>query len=127
MRAFPQLHQFLKSYSQTILPQGSRKTRVAILDNGIIGPSLLKHDATHPTSVQSVFDQVKSGESFIYDVGGRKSAWYMARDAAHGTQMASLVSALDPRCEIFIAQVSNGRHEVTPDRVEQVRYANSGL
>ena len=67
----------------------------------------------------SVFDQIKKGESFVYGERGRKSAWYMAGDA-HGTQMASLIAAMDPLCEIFIAQVGEGRHDITPERVEKV-------
>ena len=86
------------------------RVRVAILDTGV-DETLL--DESHET-----FHGTK-GASFVSD-GPSESPWWFAREL-HGTQMAHIIHALDPCCQLSIAKVCEGRKDITPERVGRVR------
>lgn len=141
-----------------------RRTRVAILDNGIL--SMLpvsadtpvsirpqKHGAKSPlgmtsaqnisigayaniadpdsyydssadpayplTDSQTLWSQIKEGRSFVDDAF-QVSPWLFASDP-HGTQLANLICAIDPLCELYVAKVADGKYGITPQRVSRVR------
>lgn len=119
-RAVPELYPFIESYSnrfQEIFGQrpGWRRTRVAILDSGILSipPVQIDNDEN-----KRLWPRIAEGESFI-DNSTRLPPWQFASDP-HGTQIANIVSAIDPQCEIYVGKVTEGRHGILPDKVAEV-------
>ncbi|KAI1454169.1 peptidase S8/S53 domain-containing protein [Annulohypoxylon moriforme] len=64
---------------------------------------------------KSVWSRIKEGRSFV-DENFKLSPWLFASNP-HGTQMANLICAIDPLCELYVAKVSDGRYGMTPGRV----------
>lgn len=169
-RITPRLAKFLKSLSDFVPgreKQVGRKlsrTRVAIIDNGILSitprsydkvggirgrknkdkvedaASIKSSDAKGNSSISSVKDKgtagleddqkdenvgreslwsrIKAGRSFVDD-GSKVCPWLFASDS-HGTQMANLICAMDPFCELYVARVAEGKYGITPDRTARV-------
>lgn len=67
---------------------------------------------------KTLWSRIKAGRSFVDD-GFRFSPWLFASDP-HGTQMANVICAIDPLCELYVAQVTDGRSGITPSRVARV-------
>jgi hypothetical protein len=78
-----------------------------------------------------IANQIIEGKSFVYD-GSYESPWWHA-SIPHGTQMASLICAIDPCCELYIAKVGDitspnvdlGNVPVTPEKVAEVSQPTS--
>ncbi|KAI1486454.1 subtilisin-like protein [Biscogniauxia mediterranea] len=110
-------------------------TKVAILDNGILSVSPISYDVTRDTAVEnsngdqsvdssSVWSRIREGRSFV-DQDSRLSPWLFASDP-HGTQMANLICAIDPFCEIYVARVAEDSFGITPERVAKaINWARS--
>ncbi|KAM0294459.1 hypothetical protein ACHAPM_011198 [Fusarium culmorum] len=64
---------------------------------------------------QALLSRVIRGQSFLADEN-RVGSWSFASDP-HGTQMASLICAIDPHCEILVAKVTEGRFGVHSERL----------
>ncbi|KAK0721138.1 hypothetical protein B0H67DRAFT_578208 [Lasiosphaeris hirsuta] len=90
----------------------SNLIKVAIIDNGA--------DKFRPR----IRDCIERGVSYVKaDTGSadRILPWWMVSDP-HGTQMASLVSAVNPWCRLYIARVGKGRRDILPeDAVQAVK------
>jgi hypothetical protein len=106
-----------------------KRTRVAILDNGILSVSPVSYDATGASANEhlkeevtedskSIWSRIQEGRSFVDD-NSRLSPWLFASDP-HGTQMANLICAIDPFCEIYIARVAEDSFGITAERVAKV-------
>ncbi|KAL7921174.1 peptidase S8/S53 domain-containing protein [Trichoderma austrokoningii] len=73
---------------------------------------------------KTLWPRVKKGQPFVDDES-RVSSWLFASDP-HGTQMANLICAIDPCCDLYVAKVAEGRSGIIPARVERaVRWAIS--
>jgi hypothetical protein len=82
-----------------------RPTRVAIIDNGV--------DA----GITKIWDRVAESQSFVEFNETRESTVWLASHP-HGTQMASIVIDIDPRCLLYIAKVGIGAHDfVSADNI----------
>lgn len=167
----PRLAKFLKSLGEFVpdrekkLNNEFRRTRVAIIDNGILsithkpydkagevkgrknkdktedGVSVASPGARGNSSFvngqgtstagleedqkgentgrnKSLWSRIKEGRSFVYD-GPKVSPWLFASDS-HGTQMANLICAMDPFCELYVARVAEGKYGISPDRAAKV-------
>jgi hypothetical protein len=85
-----------------------KRVKVAIIDTGIN---------------QNSFDPQKykelncEGEMFSET---QDSHWWLSADS-HGTQMAKLVTAIDPHCELYIAKVGDHKTDITGGAVSRVR------
>lgn len=113
------LEQFLRQDPRPDIPLQSlhgsglwpHPVRVAIIDNGI--------DA----SISKIWDRVAASRSFVEvdQVNGtREASWWIPSDP-HGTQMASIIVDIDPRCQLYIAKVGTGReNQVNRDCVYDV-------
>lgn len=66
----------------------------------------------------SLSSRIKEGRSFVAG-GSSHSPWHLACNP-HGTQMANLICAIDPLCEIYVARVAEDAVGITPDRVTKV-------
>ncbi|TRX88928.1 hypothetical protein FHL15_010156 [Xylaria flabelliformis] len=116
-RAVPEIYKYITNYSDRMLqvqfsPTGVRRTRVAILDSGILAiPPLQAKEGEN----KGLWPRIAEGESFIDDTT-RLAPWQFASDP-HGTQIANIISAIDPHCEIYVAKVTEGRHGIMPDNV----------
>ncbi|KAI0849800.1 hypothetical protein F5Y00DRAFT_234886 [Daldinia vernicosa] len=76
----------------------------------------------HRGNQKTLWSRVKGGKSFV-DEGSRVGPWLFASDP-HGTQMANIICAIDPLCELYVAKVTEGRYGVTPSRVARaIRWA----
>ena len=64
---------------------------------------------------RTLWSRIKLGRSFVDD-DFQLSPWLFASDP-HGTQMANLICAIDPACELYVAKVTDGRDGITPQRV----------
>lgn len=71
-----------------------------------------------PRNYKTLWSRIKAGRSFVDD-GLRFSPWLLASEP-HGTQMANIICAIDPWCELYVAQVTDGRSGITPSRVARV-------
>jgi hypothetical protein len=67
---------------------------------------------------RSLWSRIVEGRSFVDD-GSKVSPWLFASDP-HGTQMANLICAMDPFCELYVARVAEGTYGITPTRVARV-------
>ena len=67
---------------------------------------------------KTLWSRIKGGRSFVDD-NSRVSPWLFASDP-HGTQMANLICAIDPCCELYVAKVAESRSGITPERVARV-------
>jgi hypothetical protein len=93
-----------------------RRTRVAILDSGILNiPPLLQAEEDEN---RGLWPRIAEGESFIGNPA-RLPPWQFSSDP-HGTQMANIISAIDPHCDLYVAKVAEGRHGILPDNVAEV-------
>jgi hypothetical protein len=82
--------------------RGTRRIKVALVDSGIVDISL-------PVTV---------GCSFVYK-DSNTLPWHYSEDA-HGTQMAHLIRALDPRCDLIVARVGGRRNPITAKNLAAV-------
>ncbi|KAF3067660.1 Minor extracellular protease Epr [Trichoderma lentiforme] len=64
---------------------------------------------------KTLWSRIKGGKSFVED-GSRVSPWLLASNP-HGTQMANLICAIDPWCDLYVAKVTEGRAGIMPARV----------
>jgi hypothetical protein len=83
------------------------KIKIAIIDNGIdIGAGKFAK-------------LVKRGQSFVDGHADCKLPWFTAMDP-HGTQMADLITKVNPMCELYIYRVAIHRHDVDLSAAVQV-------
>ncbi|KAL7961290.1 hypothetical protein V8C34DRAFT_274322 [Trichoderma compactum] len=145
-RAIPKLSRFIKSYHDYVQrlaledKREFRPIRVAVIDNGILsispeeGGDIDSMNPRYSTDIKEInghygrfFDgqtrrktlwsRIKAGRSFVDD-NVRVSPWLFASDP-HGTQMANLICAVDPWCDLYVAKVTEGRSGIKPARVER--------
>lgn len=119
----PELKNFIDGYKLVHQTQGRKaakqvgthapyKVKVAVIDNGVV---LVGNNAK-----SSICAQIRDGQSFVMK-GAEVQPWWHAT-GPHGTQMTSLICAIDPCCEIFIARVGDSNNSgVTPRRLAMVR------
>ncbi|KAH8686310.1 peptidase S8/S53 domain-containing protein, partial [Ilyonectria robusta] len=62
---------------------------------------------------KGLWPRIEDGHSFVDDAS-RLGSWLFASDP-HGTQMANLICAIDPHCELYVAKVVEGRQGILPD------------
>lgn len=125
MNLVPELGHFLRPYKYIHQRLESRddlwRTRIAVIDDGIVLVENNTPTATadvHPK--RNVSRQVKDGKSFV-ERKGEKDPWWHATDP-HGTQMASLICAIDPCSDLYIAKVTESTSSgVNMNRVAKVR------
>lgn len=67
---------------------------------------------------RTLWSRIKEGCSFVDD-DYQLSPWLFASHP-HGTQMANLICALDPACQLYVAKVTDGTYGITPYRVAKV-------
>ncbi|KAF4997527.1 hypothetical protein FDECE_12057 [Fusarium decemcellulare] len=84
--------------------------KIAIIDTGV-DPSCIKC-----TSIR--------GASFIPSGrGGGESPWWFSQNS-HGTQVAKIITEIDPWCKLLVAKVGDGYSDMTTQRVtEAFRWA----
>jgi hypothetical protein len=83
-----------------------RRVKVAIIDTGIDESEF---------GAKETIDSI--GENFS-ETGD--SHWWLSADS-HGTQMAKLVSAIDPCCQLYIVKVGDHKRDITIGAVTNVR------
>lgn len=59
-------------------------------------------------TADSLWSRICDGKSFVHEQD-RVSPWYLASNP-HGTQMANLVCAIDPLCQLFVAKIADGHY-----------------
>lgn len=69
---------------------------------------------------RTLWSRIKEGCSFVDD-DYQLSPWLFASHP-HGTQMANLICALDPACQLYVAKVTDGTYGITPYRVAKVSF-----
>jgi hypothetical protein len=87
---------------------------------GNAGDSTDTAESEQPDESRSLWSRIVDGHSFV-DGDSKLSPWLFASDP-HGTQMANLICALDPYCELYVARVGEDTMGITAKRVEQVCY-----
>jgi hypothetical protein len=77
----------------------------------------LKPPNTHIKAAENV----QEGISFVREAGagGKESLWWLPTDS-HGTHQATLIYAIDPFCELYVAKVADKISDVTAPRVAKV-------
>lgn len=61
-----------------------------------------------------------SGASFVSSACGESPWWFT--DQRHGTQMAKIITELDPHCHLLVAKVGDLATDMTASRVAQVNF-----
>jgi hypothetical protein len=105
-----------------------RRVKVALIDTGVIAVDLnaraskvnMAREASLEVGSSSgdsgsegdISPAVGTGESFIDNDDLGTPPWHYSEDE-HGTQMAHLIRALDPRCELVVARVGDRHCEIT--------------
>jgi hypothetical protein len=117
----PRLAPFIKQYNSIAHKAGSVRTKIAIIDNGMMWSQGQADSTVHLQAC----NQVKGGKSFL-NKSGSGYQWYLAGASWHGTQMACIISSLDPMCELYIAQVCAPGIGLTVAAVRKVRDARVG-
>lgn len=82
--------------------------KVAIIDTGV-------DESDFSTNIHK--DGFK-GDSFVTR-DDMESHWWLSSDA-HGTQMAKIISSIDPFCQLYIAKVGDYKDDISVDRVAKV-------
>lgn len=122
--AVPGLRKFIEQYRIALsrpIERSRYKSKVAIIDNGFITVANRgKTNSNGDQIMQSEFsERIKDAESFV-SKGQDKEPWYFAT-APHGTQMANLICAIDPNCELYVVKAAVSNNEgITAKRVKQV-------
>jgi hypothetical protein len=80
-----------------------RFVKVVVIDTGVDPGSI---------SCQNV-----AGRSFVSHDERSESPWWLA---AHGTQMAKIITTLDPFCQLKVAKVGNFAQDMRVDTVAEV-------
>ena len=94
----------------------TRPIRVALIDNGVLNIS--PHDAKELNDPRGLWRRIKEGRTFVVP-DCKASPWLFASDP-HGTQMANLICAIDPNCELYVAKVGEGQYGIFASRVCKV-------
>ncbi|KAK3366689.1 peptidase S8/S53 domain-containing protein [Lasiosphaeria ovina] len=87
----------------TRAPGQLRRTRVAIIDSGVDQGEF----ATAAELTGATFSETHSD-----------SLWWLSPER-HGTQMAKIITAIDPCCQLFIAKVGDHRSDIAGGAVEK--------
>ncbi|KAI0390286.1 hypothetical protein F5Y17DRAFT_445448 [Xylariaceae sp. FL0594] len=125
-RTVPHLHGYIKQYSEYFLSldlskRRVRPTRIAIIDSGIVDFWPLQGEREGKNSLRA---RIADGSTFMHHAD-RMPPWQFASDP-HGTQIANVICAIDPHCEIYIAKVTENRRGILPDNVaEAIIWAKS--
>ena len=83
------------------------------------GRALDSATTNHRARHETLWSRVKEGRSFVDD-DFRISPWLFASDP-HGTQIANLICALDPTCQLFVAKATEGnKYGTSAERVVSV-------
>lgn len=89
------------------------KAKVALIDSGVL------YVTNNQSMSNNIAKQIVAGVSFVRS-GGAQHPWWNP-SVPHGTQMASLICAIDPCCELYVAKVGDTLTSgVTPERVTEV-------
>ncbi|KAK8146546.1 hypothetical protein G3M48_002972 [Beauveria asiatica] len=72
----------------------------------------------HDDHDKGLWSRFKAERSFV-DRNSKFCPWQFPSDP-HGTQMANLICALDPTCEIYVARVAEDAFGIKPDNVTKV-------
>lgn len=111
------------------------RAKIAVIDCGVVvvgnkKPKSLSiqelhhNDNTNHKVDSNMASRIKEGESFVYSDGIEQPWWHAS--AAHGSQMASLICAIDPCCELYIAKVGETTTSgVSAERVIEVSLRDS--
>lgn len=92
-----------------------KPTKVAIIDDGFMFAS----DPTARSLQNRASQRIKGAKSFVFK-DKHASQWFLPGSDGHGTQMACLISSLDPCCELFIGQVCAPKVQLTMNAVSEV-------
>jgi hypothetical protein len=80
--------------------------KVAVIDTGV-DPGSIKCSRIHGASF------IPSGS------GGGESPWWFSQHP-HGTQVAKIITEIDPFCELLVAKVGDAHGDMTTERVTEV-------
>jgi hypothetical protein len=116
--------------------RGTRRIKVALVDSGIVAVDINKraknvsqgrlvrmgnnqtNGAENEEEEEDISLPVTVGCSFVYK-DSNTLPWHYSEDA-HGTQMAHLIRALDPRCDLIVARVGGRRNPITAKNLAAV-------
>jgi hypothetical protein len=124
--SFQEIAPYVQQYKDEHEKCHSRKIKICLIDSGVIVVENKAVELGKPKS--HIASQIVDGKSFVYE-GSLVSPWWHA-SVPHGTQMASLICAIDPCCQLFVAKVGDittpnldlTTAHVTPERVAEVSW-----
>lgn len=116
----------------SISPQPTERAMGAVADpqgtkgntaNGHAHLTALRHaaqqeDQERGDGGRTLWSRIERGQSFVDDES-KVSPWLFASHP-HGTQMANLICAIDPMCQLYVAKVADGKYGTTALRVQKV-------
>ncbi len=105
-----------------------RPTRVALLDNGVqsiipVAPQSPETTASagvdeKGATSKGIWSRIVKGRSFVEN-SRTFNSWHLPCDP-HGTQMANLICAVDPTCELYVARVAEDARGIQSNHVAKV-------
>jgi hypothetical protein len=108
------LTHFIQHYTEARIPQlnlSNTRTKVAILDSGV-------NETQFPLQSHE-----RQGRSFVWRDNGNghqsEASWWLAVDP-HGSQMANIISQLDPSCVFYFFQIADNMNYIELPTVVKV-------
>lgn len=77
------------------------------------------------SSDKGLWSRIKGGRSFV-DSNSKFCPWQFPSHP-HGTQMANLICALDPLCEIYVGRVAEDAFGIKAENVKKVSHPSSDV
>ncbi|CAG9981145.1 unnamed protein product, partial [Clonostachys byssicola] len=107
--AWPTLDAFTQAFKSYPGSNKARKTKVAIIDSGVVVYGGLSeiNSSSSASPGQDLAHRIVDGVSLVSSGNSEEPFWH-ATDP-HGTQMAKLISSINPLCELYVIKVTETR------------------
>ena len=93
-----------------------RKIKIALIDTGIVAM-----EDRRSLGREFLPGQIKDGISFVHGADGESESHWWLPSNEHGPQMADIICAIDPYCELYPIKVANERSVKAPQTIIDVR------
>ncbi|KAF1961328.1 hypothetical protein CC80DRAFT_589716 [Byssothecium circinans] len=113
--AWPRLDGFVKEFANHyVLNEDTERTKVALIDSGVVVYGGLDQINSSKNTVFSndLAHRVVDGVSLVSTDDAEQLYWHASEP--HGTQMAKLISSINPCCRLYVIKVTETRKAGVP-------------
>ncbi|KAH7308587.1 hypothetical protein B0I35DRAFT_413215 [Stachybotrys elegans] len=107
--AWPTLDAFTQAFKNHSLANGAPRTKVAIIDSGVVVYGGLSeiNSSSSANPDKDLAHRIVDGVSLVSSGNSEEPFWHATEP--HGTQMAKLISSINPLCELYVIKVTETR------------------